>query len=185
MTTISDTVTRDDKLPQADALDVEHLEITYRVRGRGLRVVRDVSFRVGRGESFGLVGESGCGKSTIALGIVRYLARNGSVTGGKVEIDGVAVDVGRAAEVLAGWDRRADLGSVGTALWRETMAGFPDTTWREGKGLFATRFDPDDPVATPRGLVEGDSVVLAGICRALVDTAVTDWCAGAAPPAVP
>ena len=51
-------------------------------------MVRDVSFRVGRGESFGLVGESGCGKSTIALGIVRYLARNGKVTGGKVEIDG-------------------------------------------------------------------------------------------------
>jgi len=88
MTTISDTVRQDDKLPQADALDVENLEITYRVRGRGLRVVRDVSFRVGRGESFGLVGESGCGKSTIALGIVRYLARNGRVTGGKVEIDG-------------------------------------------------------------------------------------------------
>ena len=88
MTPISDTVRREDNLPQADALDVENLEITYRVRGRGLRVVRDVSFRVGRGESFGLVGESGCGKSTIALGIVRYLARNGSVTGGKVEIDG-------------------------------------------------------------------------------------------------
>ncbi len=89
MSTIADTRRdRDDKLPQADALDVENLEITYRVRGRGLRVVRDVSFRVGRGESFGLVGESGCGKSTIALGIVRYLARNGRVSGGKVEIDG-------------------------------------------------------------------------------------------------
>ncbi|HTT31194.1 MAG TPA: ABC transporter ATP-binding protein, partial [Solirubrobacteraceae bacterium] len=88
MTTISVTVGQGDNRPQADALEVEKLEITYRVRGRGLRVVRDVSFRVGRGESFGLVGESGCGKSTIALGIVRYLARNGSVTGGKVEIDG-------------------------------------------------------------------------------------------------
>jgi peptide/nickel transport system ATP-binding protein len=88
MTTAADPVRHDDTPSQADALDVENLEITYRVRGRGLRVVRDVSFRVGRGESFGLVGESGCGKSTIALGIVRYLARNGKVTGGKVEIDG-------------------------------------------------------------------------------------------------
>ena len=64
-------------------------------------MVRDVSFRVGRGESFGLVGESGCGKSTIALGIVRYLARNGNVSGGKVEIDGrdvLAHERGRAAQ---------------------------------------------------------------------------------------
>jgi peptide/nickel transport system ATP-binding protein len=88
MSTASDTVRQHDTVPQTDALDVENLEITYRVRGRGSRVVRDVSFRVGRGESFGLVGESGCGKSTIALGIVRYLARNGQVTGGKVEVDG-------------------------------------------------------------------------------------------------
>ncbi len=88
MSTASDTARPTDAVPQADALDVENLEITYTVRGRPLRVVRDVSFRVGRGESFGLVGESGCGKSTIALGIVRYLARNGTLSGGKVEIDG-------------------------------------------------------------------------------------------------
>ena len=73
---------------QADALAVEHLDITYRVRGRQLAVVRDVSFRIARGESYGLVGESGCGKSTIALSVVRYLARNGSVSGGSISIDG-------------------------------------------------------------------------------------------------
>ncbi len=78
-------------VPPADALAVEHAEITYRVRGHDLRVVRDVSFRVGRGESFGLVGESGCGKSTIALAVVRYLARNGRVSAGQIEIDGVDV----------------------------------------------------------------------------------------------
>ena len=50
--------------------------------------MRDVSFHVARGESFGLVGESGCGKSTIALAIVRYLARNGRVSDGTIEIDG-------------------------------------------------------------------------------------------------
>ena len=47
-----------------------------------------ISFEVGRGESFGLVGESGCGKSTVALALVRYLPRNGSVTGGSILIDG-------------------------------------------------------------------------------------------------
>jgi peptide/nickel transport system ATP-binding protein len=99
MTTAADPVRGGDRPSHADALDVENLEITYRVRGRGLRVVRDVSFRVGRGESFGLVGESGCGKSTIALGIVRYLARNGKVTGGKVEIEGRDVLAMNAGEL--------------------------------------------------------------------------------------
>jgi peptide/nickel transport system ATP-binding protein len=72
----------------ADALALANVEISYRVRREQQRVVRDVSFHVARGESFGLVGESGCGKSTIALAIVRYLARNGSVSGGTIEIGG-------------------------------------------------------------------------------------------------
>jgi peptide/nickel transport system ATP-binding protein len=72
----------------ADALSLSHVEISYRVRRQQQRVVRDVSFHVSRGESFGLVGESGCGKSTVALAIVRYLARNGSVSDGRIEIDG-------------------------------------------------------------------------------------------------
>ena len=75
--------------PQAgDALSLSHVDISYTVRRRDQRVVRDVSFHVARGESFGLVGESGCGKSTIALAVVRYLARNGRVTEGTIEIDG-------------------------------------------------------------------------------------------------
>jgi peptide/nickel transport system ATP-binding protein len=72
----------------ADALRVADVDIAYRVRRKDQRVVRDVSFHVARGESFGLVGESGCGKSTIALAIVRYLARNGRVSAGTIEIDG-------------------------------------------------------------------------------------------------
>jgi peptide/nickel transport system ATP-binding protein len=72
----------------ADALELSHVDVSYRVRRQDQRVVRDVSFHVARGESFGLVGESGCGKSTIALAIVRYLARNGRVSDGKIEIDG-------------------------------------------------------------------------------------------------
>jgi peptide/nickel transport system ATP-binding protein len=72
----------------ADALRVSDVEISYRVRRRDQRVVRDVSFHVARGESYGLVGESGCGKSTIALAIVRYLARNGRVSAGRIEIGG-------------------------------------------------------------------------------------------------
>ncbi|MHB1570834.1 MAG: ABC transporter ATP-binding protein [Solirubrobacteraceae bacterium] len=74
--------------PATDALRLDGVDISYRVRRADQRIVRDVSFSVARGESFGLVGESGCGKSTIALAIVRYLARNGRVSAGGIEIDG-------------------------------------------------------------------------------------------------
>ncbi len=83
----------------ADALVVDELSVSYRVRSRQMKVVRDVSFRVGRGESYGLVGESGCGKSTIALAVVRYLARNGQVAGGSISIDGRDVLAMGAAEL--------------------------------------------------------------------------------------
>jgi peptide/nickel transport system ATP-binding protein len=70
-------------------LRVEHLEVSYRVRGQDRPVVRDVSFQVGRRESYGLVGESGSGKSTVAFALTRYLARNGRVSGGSVSINGL------------------------------------------------------------------------------------------------
>jgi peptide/nickel transport system ATP-binding protein len=71
-----------------DALTVGDLDVAYRVRGRDLSVLRGVSFQIGRGESFGLVGESGSGKSTVALAVVRYLARNGRVSNGRITVDG-------------------------------------------------------------------------------------------------
>jgi peptide/nickel transport system ATP-binding protein len=70
----------------ADALAVENLRVAYRVGGRDLTVVRGLSLRIGAGEAYGLVGESGCGKSTVALAAVRYLPSNGRVTAGKVLI---------------------------------------------------------------------------------------------------
>jgi peptide/nickel transport system ATP-binding protein len=88
MTTSTDTRLDATKPQAGDALSLSHVDISYTVRRRAQRVVRDVSFHVARGESFGLVGESGCGKSTIALAVVRYLARNGRVTEGTIEIDG-------------------------------------------------------------------------------------------------
>jgi len=72
-------------------LEVSDLELSYRVRGVDRPVLRGISFEIGRGRSYGLVGESGCGKSTAALGIVRYLPRNGSVTGGRISVAGVDV----------------------------------------------------------------------------------------------
>jgi peptide/nickel transport system ATP-binding protein len=70
------------------ALELRDLDVVYRVRGIDRQVLRSVSFSIPRGGSYGLVGESGCGKSTAALAIVRYLPRNGRVTSGSIEIAG-------------------------------------------------------------------------------------------------
>jgi peptide/nickel transport system ATP-binding protein len=75
-------------LEDGAALQVSRLSVDYRVRGKDRPALRDVSFMVQPRESFGLVGESGCGKSTTALAVVRYLARNGRVSGGSVLVNG-------------------------------------------------------------------------------------------------
>jgi peptide/nickel transport system ATP-binding protein len=82
------------------ALGLRDLDVVYRVRGIDRPVLRGVSLEVGRGESYGLVGESGCGKSTAALAIVRYLARNGRVSGGSISV------AGRDVLALRGGDLR-------------------------------------------------------------------------------
>ena len=71
-----------------DALAIEGLLVDYRVRGRLRRVLRGLDLRIGRGASYGLVGESGCGKSTAAFAAMGYLPRNGVVSGGRVMVDG-------------------------------------------------------------------------------------------------
>jgi peptide/nickel transport system ATP-binding protein len=70
------------------ALKVEDLSLAYVVRGIRRPVLRGVSFEVRPGESYGLVGESGCGKSTTAYAAVRYLPRNGVITGGRILVSG-------------------------------------------------------------------------------------------------
>jgi peptide/nickel transport system ATP-binding protein len=69
-------------------LKLEDLDVEYRVRGRGRKVLRGINLEIGRGECYGLVGESGCGKSTAAYAVLRYLPRNGSVPKGRVLING-------------------------------------------------------------------------------------------------
>ena len=94
---------------------------------------------------------------------------------GEVEVDGTTVDVTGAVEVLAEWDRRYDVDSVGAVVWRELLAGFPEEQLRDAGPLFAEPFDPDRPVATPRGLAPApngapDPVVQA-LARAVRDLA--------------
>jgi peptide/nickel transport system ATP-binding protein len=70
------------------AIELDDLQVVYRVRGKDRQVLRGVSLAIKRGESYGLVGESGCGKTTAAFAIMRSLPRNGRVVSGSIRVDG-------------------------------------------------------------------------------------------------
>ena len=71
-----------------ELLRVEDLRVEYLTAAGPVRVVDGVSFSVRRGEVFGLAGESGSGKSTIALAILRLLRPPAAITGGRIIFEG-------------------------------------------------------------------------------------------------
>lgn len=73
---------------QPPVLAIKQLAVAYRTRAGEVEAVRDVSLTIGRGETYGLVGESGCGKSTTAWAIVDFLGANGYVKGGRIQFQG-------------------------------------------------------------------------------------------------
>jgi peptide/nickel transport system ATP-binding protein len=94
-----------------DVLQIQGLTVVYRdvARKRHVRIVDDVSFRVGRGEAVGLAGESGSGKSTTALAILDVLPRGLRRSAGEITLGGkdrtVRIDRARPAELVAArWD---------------------------------------------------------------------------------
>ena len=70
-------------------LQIRNLSVDYLLDVGAFQAVRNVSFDIGRGEIFGLAGESGCGKSTIAYAITRLSKPPAWVTGGEILLDGV------------------------------------------------------------------------------------------------
>jgi peptide/nickel transport system ATP-binding protein len=69
-------------------LEIENLSISFFTRLREIPAVMDFSCTVQPGEAMGLVGESGCGKSTVALAVMRDLGKNGRITGGSIKFKG-------------------------------------------------------------------------------------------------
>jgi peptide/nickel transport system ATP-binding protein len=70
-------------------LEVRGLKVFYRTPAGPIRAVNGVSFQVSRGERFGIVGESGCGKSTTANAILRLIRPPGVIEAGQILLDGV------------------------------------------------------------------------------------------------
>jgi peptide/nickel transport system ATP-binding protein len=74
--------------PSQPILEIDTLSISFFTRAREIPAVMDFSCKVMAGESMGLVGESGCGKSTVALAVMRDLGKNGRITGGSIKFKG-------------------------------------------------------------------------------------------------
>jgi len=69
-------------------LEVKNLSVEYTAERGQLKAVSQVNFNIYRGEFFGLAGESGCGKSTIAFAILRLLKGAAAITGGEINFGG-------------------------------------------------------------------------------------------------
>ncbi len=84
-TPLTQTATR----PKEVVLDVKNLRIHYQTPRGDVIAVNGISFKVYRGEVVGLVGESGCGKTTAAMGILDLVQAPGKIISGEVRINGI------------------------------------------------------------------------------------------------
>ncbi|MBQ2527840.1 MAG: ATP-binding cassette domain-containing protein, partial [Spirochaetales bacterium] len=68
-------------------LEVDHLTVNYELEDETVEAVRDVSFKLGRGKTLGLVGETGAGKTTTALSILNLIPDPpGVIKGGTIKL---------------------------------------------------------------------------------------------------
>jgi len=97
-------------------LEIENLSISFFTRLREIPAVMDFSVTVHPGEAVGLVGESGCGKSTVALGVMQDLGVNGRIVGGSIKFKG------RDLNEMSGEELRDIRGNEIAMIYQEPMA---------------------------------------------------------------
>jgi len=102
--------------PTQPILEIENLSISFFTRTREIPAVMDFSCTVMAGEAMGLVGESGCGKSTVALAVMRDLGKNGRIVAGSIRFKGR--DLTHMSEV----DLSQIRGSEIAMIYQEPMA---------------------------------------------------------------
>lgn len=75
--------------PTSSLLSIKDLSVEYHRRGQRVQAVRSMSLDIAPGQAVGLVGESGCGKSTVALSILRLIRPNeGRISSGRIDFEG-------------------------------------------------------------------------------------------------
>ncbi|WP_424970161.1 dipeptide ABC transporter ATP-binding protein [Dinoroseobacter sp. S76] len=109
-------------------LEIENLSISFFTRLREIPAVMDFSCTVMPGEAMGLVGESGCGKSTVALGVMQDLGVNGRIVGGTIKFKGRDLNSMSSEELR--WIRGKDIAMI----YQEPMASL-NPAMRIGKQL--------------------------------------------------
>ncbi|MCC1493576.1 ABC transporter ATP-binding protein [Cognatishimia sp. F0-27] len=97
-------------------LEIDRLSISFFTRLREIPAVMDFSVAVQPGEAVGLVGESGCGKSTVALGVMQDLGKNGRIVGGSIKFKG------RDLGAMSADELRQIRGSEIAMIYQEPMA---------------------------------------------------------------
>ena len=97
-------------------LEIDKLSISFFTRLREIPAVMDFSVAVKPGEAVGLVGESGCGKSTVALGVMQDLGKNGEIVGGSIKFKG------RDLGAMSNAELRDIRGSEIAMIYQEPMA---------------------------------------------------------------
>ena len=97
-------------------LECRNLCISYFTRAGEIPAVIDFNLTLTQGESVGLVGESGCGKSTVAMAIMQYMGKNGGIVGGEV------IYKGRNLAELSEEELRQLRGNEISMVYQEPMA---------------------------------------------------------------
>lgn len=101
---------------QTPVLECSNLCVSYFTRAGEISAVVDFDLRVMPGEAVGIVGESGCGKSTVALAIMQYMGNNGGIVGGEVKFNG------RDMTTMTEEELRQLRGSKISMVYQEPMA---------------------------------------------------------------
>jgi len=87
-------------------LEIEDLKVYFDIIRGQVKAVDGISFRLKRGETLGLVGESGCGKTTAAFAITQLLPSNGHIIGGKITFDNKVLAGSEEEQALSPRKRR-------------------------------------------------------------------------------
>ena len=94
----------------APMLQVTDLAVRFKLAKGSLKAVDGVSFRLDEGKALGIAGESGCGKTTTALSLVRLLPSNGRIRAGQINLYGI--DLAAKAETQLGRYRWREISIV-------------------------------------------------------------------------
>jgi peptide/nickel transport system ATP-binding protein len=116
-------------------LEVEDLKVYFEIQRGQVKAVDGVSFKLEKGDTLGLVGESGCGKTTAAFAITRLLPPNGDIIGGKITFDG---------RVIAGSEEETSLSKRKRAKYVDSL--MREVRWSQVSMIFQSAMNAFNPV---------------------------------------